>query len=122
MADQASLSTDPTNRTNGTLEPTHDSEPIEAQSAEPEHDDLLGELARAMHTAATSQYERMNAELERRRGEQVEAINARAGSEAENVKSGSAADIETIDAWAKAETEKIKLERLRRIDARREQL
>lgn len=86
------------------------------------HDDLLGELARAMHAAATSQYERMNAELERRRTEQIEAIAARASSEVENLKAGSETDISAIDAWAKAESEKIKHERLRRIDARRERL
>lgn len=83
---------------------------------------LLGELARAMHAAASSQYERMNTELERRRTEQVEAIAARASTEAENLKAGVDEDISAIDAWAKAETEKIKLEKLRRIDARREQL
>lgn len=90
--------------------------------AEANHDDLLGELARAMHAAATSQYERMNAELERRRTEQIESIAARASSEVENLKAGSEGDISAIDAWAKSESEKIKHERLRRIDARREQL
>ena len=88
----------------------------------PGNDDLLGELARAMHSAATSQYERMNAELERRRTKQVEAIAARAATETENLKAGIDLDIGAIDAWAKAETEKVKQERLRRIDARREQL
>lgn len=89
---------------------------------ETDHDDLLGELARAMHAAAEAQHGRINAELERRRVEQVEAIAARASSEVEHLKTGSEADISAIDAWAKAETEKIKLERLRRIDARRERL
>jgi hypothetical protein len=93
-----------------------------AESSEPANDDLLGELARAMHAAATSQYERMNAELERRRTEQVEAIAARATAEAESLKASLEADIGEIDAWAKAETEKIKRERLHRIDARREHL
>jgi hypothetical protein len=64
----------------------------------------------------------MNAELERRRAEQVETIGARADAEVEGLKSASEADIGSVDAWAKAETEKIKLERLRRIDARRERL
>lgn len=87
-----------------------------------DHEDFLGELARAMHTAAESQYERMNAELERRRAEQVEAIAARASSEAENLRAGTEADIGSIDTWAKSEAEKIKRERQRRIDARRELL
>ncbi len=85
-------------------------------------DNLLGELARAMHAAATSQYQRLNADLERRRTEQVAAIADRASTESENLKADSEADIGAIDAWAKTETEKIKLERLRRIDGRREQL
>ncbi|HEX5149395.1 MAG TPA: hypothetical protein VFW02_09960 [Candidatus Limnocylindrales bacterium] len=94
----------------------------EPSAADPTHDDLLGELARAMHLAATSQYERLNAELERRRAAQVEAIAARAGTEVEHLKTSSEKDISAIDAWSKAEIEKIKLERLRRIDARRERL
>ena len=112
MADQASQPTDSATGTNGTFVAIADAEPH----------DLLGELARAMHLAATSQYERMNVELERQRAEQVEAIGARASADVEDLKAGSEADIGGIDAWAKAETEKIKLERLRRIDARRERL
>jgi hypothetical protein len=92
------------------------------EAAAPANDDLLGELARAMHAAATSQYERINAELERRRTEQVEAIAARASADAETLKTSMESDIGAIDAWAKAESEKIKHERLRRIDSRREQL
>lgn len=102
--------------------PMEEPAPPEPVAPGPASDDLLGELARAMHAAAISQYERMNADLERRRTEQVEAIAARATLEAEQLESSTETDIGTIDAWAKAETEKIKRERLRRIDARREQL
>jgi len=97
-------------------------EPQDLVATEPADDDLLGELARAMHAAATSQYERTNAELARRRAEQVEAIAARATAEAEQQKASTESDIGAIDAWAKAETEKIKQERLRRIEARKEEL
>jgi hypothetical protein len=97
-------------------------EPQDLVATEPANDDLLGELARAMHAAATSQYEHMNSELERRRAEQVEAIAARATAEAEQQKASTESDIGAIDAWAKAETEKIKQERLRRIDARKGEL
>ena len=93
-----------------------------AAAGQPGNDDLLGELARAMHAAATSQYERMNAELERRRSEHVEQIAARASDEAERLRTATESDIAAIDAWAKAETEQIKQERLRRIEARREEL
>jgi hypothetical protein len=132
MADPASLPTDladETTETTAEIDPARpaDTEAISpgaatASDGGPVNDDLMGELARAMHTAATSQYERMNADLERRRAEQVEAIAARAATETENLKAGVDQDIAAIDAWAKAETEKVKQERLRRIDARREQL
>lgn len=92
------------------------------ETAAAQDDNLLSELARAMHAAATAEYERLNAELERRRAEQVEAIAARADAEIENLKADSETDIGSIELWAKAEVEKIKLERLRRIDARREAL
>jgi hypothetical protein len=105
-----------------------DPSPAESQSAdtpEPEpieQDDLLSELARAMQAAAAARRLRMNSELESLRSEQVEAIAARASSEVDLLKAGSEADIGSIDAWATAEAERIRLERLRRIDARREQL
>lgn len=110
-----------------TKSPTGKSERVVAgavaiASGDPPSQDLLGELARAMHAAATSQYERLNAELERRRTEQVEAIASRAASEVERLKASSETDISAIDSWAKAETERVELERIRRIDARREQL
>lgn len=128
MADLASQPTDLADEPTGASDAA---EPVPSPIAEstaptdgpsPVNDDLLGELARAMHAAATSQYERMNAELERRRSEQVEAIAARAATDTEHLKASTEQDIGAIDAWSKAETEKIKQERLRRIDARREQL
>lgn len=120
MADLAAQPTDLADEPTDT--PGTDAATSAPAVAEPANDDLLGELARAMHAAATSQYERMNAELERRRADQVEAIAARATAEAERLKERTQTDIGAIDAWAKAETEKIKQERLRRIDARREDL
>ena len=117
MADLASPSTDLDNE-------TVDATPTDPDMAASDEGDgnLLSELARAMHAAATSQSQRLNADLERRRTEQVESIAERAKTATENLKADSEGDIGAIDAWAKAETEKIKLERLRRIDARREQL
>jgi hypothetical protein len=140
MADQASLPTDVAGETgddvatSGTVdqsvggdgdEPSASATAIVADAGETgmnADDNLLGELARAMHAAATSQYQRMNAELERRRAEQVEAIGARFEAEIESLKADSETDIGSIELWAKGEIEKIKLERLRRIDARREEL
>jgi len=135
MADQASTPTDVAGEAGDAVATAEAPDlTIEGQSDAPGADalttavpdggdgDLLNELARAMHVAATSQYQRLNADLERRRGELAEAIAARASAETENLKAESQADIGAVDAWAKAEAEKVKLERLRRIDARREQL
>lgn len=91
-------------------------------SGDPPTGDLLDELARAMHAAATAQYERLNAELERRRSAQVDVIAGRAATDIEHLKAATESDIEAIDAWAKAETEKISLERVRRIEVRRADL
>lgn len=119
MVDQASPDTATPDGPNGASASADHPDP---DSAAVPNDDLLGELARAMHQAATSQYERLNGDLAQRRGQQVEAISTHADTEIENLKAASDADVESIDAWAKTETEKIKLERLRRIDTRREQL
>jgi hypothetical protein len=100
-------------------------EPTTTQAAalpEPEPDDLLHELSRAMHSAALSQHQRMVEGVGRLRATQAESIKARTTSEAEQLKKTSQADIEEIDAWAKAATEVIAAERVRRIDARRERL
>lgn len=114
----ADLASQPTDLADDAIDPS-----VSAELPPPAgNDDLLGELARAMHAAATSQYERLNAELERRRTEQVEGISARASSDTENLKASTESDIGAIDAWSKTEMEKIKQERLRRIDSRREQL
>lgn len=128
MADQASYPADVADETGDTVataEPldhaTDANDPIEA-ATDAGDGNLLGELARAMHAAATSQYQRLNTDLERKRTEQVEAISERASAETETLKADSETDIGSIELWAKAEIEKIKLERLRRIDARREQL
>lgn len=117
MADLASASPDLAHETVDATTP--DPSTLAPESGD---DNLLGELARAMHAAATSQYQRLNTDLERRRADQVAAITDRASAETETLKADSETDIGSIDAWAKVETEKIKLERLRRIDARRERL
>lgn len=83
---------------------------------------FLGELARAMHQAATSQHERLTAELERLSVEQVEVIEARATAEVESLQVASDADLAAVQSWAQAETDRIGLERERRVDAGRERI
>ena len=91
-------------------------------AAEAEPDDLIGELARAMHVAAGSQRLRIAEELDRQRAAEIGALKARAGSEAKALKKTSEQDIGEIETWAQTATELIAAERVRRIDARRARL
>jgi len=102
--------------------PAEPGSPESSSPPEPEPEDLLGQLSRAMHTAADSQHQRIVDDLARQRAAQVAAIEARAGAEAETLKQTSELDIREIDQWAKSATEMIAAERSRRIDARRERL
>jgi hypothetical protein len=88
----------------------------------PEPEDLLGQLSRAMHSAAASQHRRMIEDLAQERVAQVGAIEKRAGIESETLKRTSEHDVDQIDAWATEATEMIATERTRRIEARRERL
>ena len=90
MVDQASPDIDTPEPSNGVLASVDKADPAGAVL----NDDLLGELARAMHQAATSQYERLNDDLAQRRAKQVEAISAHADAEIENLKAASEADVE----------------------------
>ena len=85
-------------------------------------DDLLQELARAMHKAALARHRRMIADVAQLRSSQSEAIKARASGETDQLRLASESDIQQIDAWAQTATELIAAERVRRIDARRERL
>ena len=100
MADLASKPTDPTDPSdaaNGTFatdtDPVADIAAAVAEAATVPAPttanfdlDLLSELAQAMHAAATSRLERVNAELERIHIEQVEAIAARDTAEVETLR------------------------------------
>lgn len=99
----------------------HSSTEYDAMAEGLDSTDLLTELARAMHDAADLQFARITADLERQRLRHVESIVARATFDTDDVKAELDADTRAIDAWAKAEAEKIKLERMRRIDARRDE-
>jgi hypothetical protein len=87
-----------------------------------EPDDLIHELSRAMHAAILSQHQRMADHVTRLRTAQAEASKVRTDAETDHLKKASQAAIKEIDAWAKTATELIEAERVRRIDARREQL
>ena len=83
---------------------------------------FLAELARAMQTTATAEQARNAETTEQRRQTHIDAIRAREALEAEDLRELAKEDVKGIDAWSDGEIKRIKLERERRIAARREQL
>jgi hypothetical protein len=83
---------------------------------------FLAELAKAMQTTAAAEQARNAEETEQRRQSHIDAIRAREAIEAEELRELAKEDVKGIDAWSDGEIKRIKLERERRIAARREQL
>jgi hypothetical protein len=83
---------------------------------------FLAELAKAMLTTAQAEQMRNAEETEQRRQSHIDAIRAREAIEAEELRELAKEDVKGIDAWSDGEIKRIKLERERRIAARREQL
>jgi hypothetical protein len=83
---------------------------------------FLAELARAMQTTAAAEQARNAETTEQRRQTHIDAIRAREALEAEDLRELAKEDVKGIDAWSDGEIKRIKLERERRIAARREQL
>ena len=83
---------------------------------------FLAELARAMQTTAAAEQARNAEGTEQRRQAHIDAIRAREALEAEDLRELAKEDVKGIDAWSDGEIKRIKLERERRIAARREQL
>jgi hypothetical protein len=83
---------------------------------------FLAELAKAMQSTAAAEQARSAEETEQRRQSHIDAIRAREAIEAEELRELAKEDVKGIDAWSDGEIKRIKLERERRIAARREQL
>ncbi|HEY8636822.1 MAG TPA: hypothetical protein VIL81_06105 [Candidatus Limnocylindrales bacterium] len=83
---------------------------------------FLADLARAMQTTAAAEQARNAEGTEQRRQAHIDAIRAREALEAEDLRELAKEDVKGIDAWSDGEIKRIKLERERRIAARREQL
>lgn len=83
---------------------------------------FLAELAKAMQTTAAAEQARSAEDTEQRRQSHIDAIRAREAIEAEELRELAKEDVKGIDAWSDGEIKRIKLERERRIAARREQL
>ena len=83
---------------------------------------FLADLAKAMQSTAAAEQSRNAETTEQRRQAHVDAIRAREALEAENLRELAKEDVKGIDAWSDGEIKRVKLERERRIAARREQL
>jgi hypothetical protein len=94
----------------------------QAGASSPDENTFLAELARAMQATAAAEQARNAEGTEQRRQTHVDAIRAREALEAEELRELAKDDVKGIDAWSDGEIKRIKLERERRIAARRDQL
>lgn len=83
---------------------------------------FLADLARAMQATAAAEQARIAEATERRRQLHVGGIRAREAADADEIRELAEEDVKGISAWADGEIKRLKLERERRITARREQL
>ena len=83
---------------------------------------FLADLARAMQSTAAAEQARNAEGTDQRRQAHIDAIRAREAIEAEDLRELAKEDVKGIDAWSDGEIKRVKLERERRIAARREQL
>ena len=94
----------------------------QASSGDGDETAFLADLARAMQSTAAAEQARNSEGTEQRRQVHIDAIRAREALEAEELRELAKEDVKGIDAWSDGEIKRIKLERERRIAARRDQL
>jgi hypothetical protein len=87
-----------------------------------ESSEFLAELVRAMQAAAGLERARIGEDIDRRRQQQIDEVQARKASEADRMRELAAEDVQAIEAWVEVETARIQLERERRATAVREDL
>jgi hypothetical protein len=87
-----------------------------------EGSEFVAELVRAMQTAAGLERARIGEDIDRRRQQQIDEVQARKASEADRMRELAAEDVQGIEAWVEVETARIQLERERRATAVREDL
>ncbi len=83
---------------------------------------FLAELARAMQATAGRERIRIGEDIDRRRQDEIDRVQARKAAEAERMRELAAEDMAAIDAWVDRETARIHLDRERRASAVREDL
>lgn len=83
---------------------------------------FLAELTRAMQSTAASERLRIETEIDRQRGAYIDRIRARQSAEAERMRELAAEELQSIDAWAEGEMDRIRGERAKRAAALDEDL
>jgi hypothetical protein len=99
--------------------------PAGAQDAALEIDEgpsFLADLTRAMQATANAQRLRITEHADERRKAHIDAIREREATEAQEHREVADRDVKGIEGWAKAEIERIGVERERRIAARKTEL
>jgi hypothetical protein len=83
---------------------------------------FIAELARAMQATAGLERIRISEDIDRRRQDEIDRVQARKASEADRMRELANEDMAAIDAWVDRETARIQLDRERRVAAVREDL
>ena len=83
---------------------------------------FIAELARAMQATAGLERIRIGEDIDRRRQNEIDRVQARKASEADRMRELANEDMAAIDAWVDRETARIQLDRERRVAAVREDL
>jgi len=91
-------------------------------AAADEGSEFLSELVQAMRTTAGLERARIGDDIERRRQDHIDKVQARKAFEADRMRELAAEDTAAIQAWVDGETTRIQLERERRETAVREDL
>jgi hypothetical protein len=87
-----------------------------------EGSEFMAELVRAMQAAAGLERARIGEDIDRRRQQQIDEVQARKAAEADRMRELAAEDVQAIEAWVEVETARIQLERERRATAVQEDL
>jgi hypothetical protein len=102
-------------------QPNLEAEPAGSDAAD-DGSAFMAELVRSMQAAAGLERARISDDIERRRRDHIDQIQARRASEAGRMRELAEEDTQAIEAWVEEETTRIRLERERRTSAVREDL
>jgi hypothetical protein len=121
IADEAIEDAPPVAESTDEGSPSDAAEDLPSAAAD-EGSEFLSELVRAMRTTAGLERARIGDDIDRRRQDHIDKVQARKALEADRMRELAAEDTAAIQAWVEGETTRIELERERRETAVREDL